>query len=91
MLSLSSSRISVIQDFFFLFDEVTRLSPEKSELSLQPCWIYLESESLQVLFILGYFKTLSWGIDRVEGAPENSLGSTYHLFASLFCSNPHFL
>ena len=40
----------------FLPDEVTILSPEKSELSPQLYWIYLESELLGVLFILGYFK-----------------------------------
>ena len=49
----------------FLPDKVTILSPEKSELSPQLYGIYLESELLGVLFILGYFKALLWSRDRM--------------------------
>lgn len=72
----------------FLPDEVTILSPEKSELSPQLYWIYLESELLGILLLLGYFKTLFWS--RTRMCSKDSLGSTCHPSASSFSNNPNF-
>lgn len=73
----------------FLPEEVTILSPEKLELSPQLYWIYLESELLGVLFILGNFKTLFWS--RARMCSKDSLGSMCHLSASSFGNNRNFL